>query len=413
MRIIRIFLIAFITTISTWSTSAQPVNVYGKLRVDGTQLVDESGRDCILRGVGFGQHHWWFKFYNNSTVEWLRDDWNCNTIRITMGIEDEGGYLEDPSFGMETMKAGVDAAINAGIYVLINWHGHNLFLDEARAFYNEMARTYGEYPNVIYEIFNEPNDETWEQVKSYSIDIISNIRAIDPDNIILVSPTHWAQDLDIVADDPITGYENIMYTGHFYAATHLDWNRDKWNLALGRIPIFVSECGSMEADATDPINHVEWEQWVDWMDTHKISRLLWGIGTNVGYASSTLYPTASWTGGWSESDLTEWGTMTRTLLRQYSEPEPPPPPPPPPPPTNEVSFNLFPNTTGTNILVLIENDPMQTPLNITFYDATGKLIYENSVESNISHIPIGFGKGVYFVNIGRNDTILAEKILVL
>jgi endoglucanase len=28
-----------------------------------------------------------------------------------------------------------------------------------------MATQYGKYPNVIYEIFNEPDYETWEAVK--------------------------------------------------------------------------------------------------------------------------------------------------------------------------------------------------------------------------------------------------------
>ncbi|KAA6320222.1 Endoglucanase 4 [termite gut metagenome] len=39
-------------------------------------------------------------------------------------------------------------------------------------------------------------------------------------NVILVNSSHWDQDIHLPADNPITGYDNIMYTLHFYAATH-------------------------------------------------------------------------------------------------------------------------------------------------------------------------------------------------
>jgi len=34
---------------------------------------------------------------------------------------------------------------------------------------------------------------------------------------------HWDQDINIVAKSPIEGVENVMYTLHFYAATHKDY----------------------------------------------------------------------------------------------------------------------------------------------------------------------------------------------
>ena len=54
--------------------------------------------------------------------------------------------------------------------------------------------------------------------KTYSAEIIATIRAIDPDNIILVGSPHWDQDIHMVADDPLVNVKNIMYTVHFYAA---------------------------------------------------------------------------------------------------------------------------------------------------------------------------------------------------
>ena len=42
-------------------------------------------------------------------------------------------------------------------------------------------------PNIIYEIYNEPLDISWsETVKPYAISVITAIREIDPDNLIVV-----------------------------------------------------------------------------------------------------------------------------------------------------------------------------------------------------------------------------------
>lgn len=81
-----------------------------------------------------------------------------------------------------------------------------------------MATKYGKHPNVIYEIWNEPDYFEWDEVKAYSEEVIEVIRTIDPDNIILVGSPHWDQDLHLVAADPIQNVSNIMYTMHFYAA---------------------------------------------------------------------------------------------------------------------------------------------------------------------------------------------------
>ena len=88
-----VFMTLFLTTTIL---SAQPVKRNGHLKVDGTRLKNESNEVVMLRGMSFGWHNFWPRFYNKEAVKWLVDDWKCNVIRAAMGIEPKNGFLEDP-----------------------------------------------------------------------------------------------------------------------------------------------------------------------------------------------------------------------------------------------------------------------------------------------------------------------------
>lgn len=301
--------------------TAQPVKEHGQLKVSGTKLIDKTGKPVVLRGVSFGWHNWWPRFYNAGAVKWLHDDWKATVVRAAMGVEPDGGYIKDPAASIAKIKAVVDAAIKEGIYVIIDFHSHNLKLNEAKTFFTEMATTYGKYPNVIYELFNEPDYETWPEVKAYSEELIKTIRVIDPDNIILVGSPRWDQSIDLPAADPIQGYSNLMYTVHFYAATHKQELRDKTDQALQKgLPIFISECAGMEASGNGPLNYEEWQKWIDWMEARQISWITWSV-SDKDETCSVLQKTASSDGNWKESDLKESGIKTRAYLRSFNKNE--------------------------------------------------------------------------------------------
>ena len=300
------------------SSMAQPVAIHGQLHVDGIQLKDKNNDAVVLRGMSFGWHNWWPRFYNADVVKWLHNDWDCSVVRAAMGVEPAGGYIDRPDWSKEKIKAVIDGALREGIYAIIDWHSHNIRLNEAQKFFTEMAKEYGNYPNVIYEIFNEPEHQTWDEIKAYAIELIKTIRAIDAKNIILVGNPHWDQDIDIVADDPIKGFSNIMYTVHFYAATHKQTLRDKCNYALKKkIPIFISESAGMEATGDGPINDGEWTKWITWAEANKISWITWSVA-DKNETCSVLYPSASSNGNWNDKDLKESGIKTRQLLRKYA-----------------------------------------------------------------------------------------------
>ncbi len=179
-------LILLLSVLISSHVRAQPVNKHGQLSLSGTQLVDKNKQPFVLNGVSYGWSCFHPRFYTKGTVQWLLKDWNCNVVRAAMGVEPDGGYLQDSLRSMNLVKTVVDAAIKEGIYVIIDWHCHNIKLPEAKAFFIEMAKRYSGYPNIIYELFNEPDQESWSQVKAYSEELIKAIRVIDKKNIILV-----------------------------------------------------------------------------------------------------------------------------------------------------------------------------------------------------------------------------------
>lgn len=319
MKFKNLFATALLILIAFTVVPAQPVKTNGKLSVKGTFLVNEKGEKVVLRGVSYGWHNWWPRFYNKESVKWLADDWKCDAVRAAMGVGPRGSYIDKKEWSKEKINAVVDGAIANGIYVIIDWHSHEIHTEEAVAFFAEMAEKYGKHPNVIYEIFNEPVNDSWEKVKEYSIDVIKAIREKDPDNIILVGSPHWDQDIHLVADAPITGFSNLMYTVHFYAATHGQQLRERSDYAIKKgIPIFVSECAGMKADGNSAIDYTSWNTWIDWMEANKISWITWSVA-DKNETCSMLKTSAGDTGNWSENDLKESGIKTREKLREFAK----------------------------------------------------------------------------------------------
>jgi endoglucanase len=312
-----IILAAFFCMITSF-INAQPVKIHGQLHVDKTQLKDEHGNDVVLRGMSFGWHNFWPRFYNEGAVKWLHNDWKATVVRAAMGVEPKNGYIDKPEESKARIEAVVDAAIKEGIYVIIDWHSHHIRLNEAKTFFKEMAEKYHQYPNIIYEIFNEPEYDSWADVKAYSTEVISTIRAIDRNNVILVGCPHWDQDVNLPADDPIKGYRNLMYTLHYYAATHKQELRDKGDYALQKgLPLFISESAGMEASGDGPINKDEWQKWIDWSEKNKISWITWSV-SDKNETCSVLKAGAASDGGWTMDDLKESGILAREYLRKLN-----------------------------------------------------------------------------------------------
>ncbi len=292
------------------------VGVHGLLKVDDNKIVDKNGNPISLAGNSFfwSNDDWGGeRFYKHEVVTWLKNDWNTTIVRAAMGVEDPGGYLDNKSANKNRVKTIVDAAINSGIYVIIDWHSHHAedHINESVIFFEEMATLYGNYNNIIYEIYNEPLDISWDEtIKPYALIVIEAIRNIDPDNLIVVGTPEWSQRVDLAAANPILEYSNIAYTLHFYTVYHKKWLRDRAQAAIDDgIALFVTEWGSIGYSIVD----TEANAWMDWCFTNKISHCNWAVNDKEE-EWSILVPGASSTGNWSETDLTDAGKLAKYII---------------------------------------------------------------------------------------------------
>jgi len=306
----------FITITNAVAGNSSDNGSVQRLYVEGNKLVNQKGQKVILKGVSYGWHNWWPRFYNASTVKYFAEEWDANIVRAVMGIEPNGAYLKDRKKALDCIYTVADAAVSAGIYVIIDWHCHHMLLDDAKEFFKATATKYKGIPNVIYEIFNEPEKEKWSDVKAYSEEVIKTIREIDSEALILVGTPHWDQHVDIAADDPIKGYQNIMYTLHFYAKSHKQELRDKADYALKKgLPLFVSECAGMEASGNGPIDHEEWKTWQKWMKKNSISWVAWSV-SDKNETCSMIKPEASSHGYWDKEVMKEWAHIVKKSIRK-------------------------------------------------------------------------------------------------
>ena len=241
-----------------------------------------------------------------------------------MYTEEYNGYCvtddESRKKLLNTINTGVKAATKLGMYVIIDWHVLNdqnpqKHQKEAVTFFKKISKKYNSYSNVLYEICNEPNGPvTWNDIKKYAKKVIKAIRKNDKKAIIITGTPTWSQDVDIASESPLKGFSNIMYTIHFYAATHQDSYREKLKTALENgLPVICTEFGTCEASGNGSYNFDSADKWIKLMDSYKMSYVCWSL-SNKAESASLLLPSCTKTSGFKTSDLSEQG---KWLVKKY------------------------------------------------------------------------------------------------
>ena len=301
-----------------------PFDNHGQLSVKGTDIVDESGSKYQLKGVSTHGITWFPDYVNKDAFQSIRDDWDANLVRLAMYTDtgDSNGYCSggDKDSIRGLVDAGVTAATELGMYVIIDWHilndnNPNSHIDDAKEFFDDVSAKYSSNHNVIYEICNEPNGGTsWSDIKSYAEIIIPVIRKNDKNAIIIVGTPNWSQDVDIVSEDPITGYDNIMYAVHFYAATHKDDLRNKVKTAISNgLPVFVSEFSLCDASGNGGIDYDSSDVWFDLINDNNLSYASWSL-CNKNETSALIKPDSTATSTITIDHLSDTGKYVRDKI---------------------------------------------------------------------------------------------------
>ncbi len=287
-----------------------PVSYYGELQASGNQIIGAKTKaPAQVKGMSFFWSNWGGQHWNSTTVNRMVDEFKCEILRCSLGVDEYGGIYDGGD--VSRLRSVLDAAIAQDVYVIVDWHSHGAHNnpDAAKNFFSEIARDYGKYDNVIFEVYNEPTQIAWSTVKSYAESVISTIRTYS-DNLVLVGTPTWSQDVDQAANNQIND-PNVAYVLHFYAGTHGGDLRSKGDSARNQgAPIFVSEWGTVNADGDGSVNYGSTEEWLDWMDSNQLSWCNWAISSKA--EGSSIF-------GGDGSSLTEAGNYLKKILNAHAE----------------------------------------------------------------------------------------------
>ncbi|GAA1508435.1 hypothetical protein GCM10009730_10560 [Streptomyces albidochromogenes] len=320
-------LMAFQTPVGAAEAPAPtPVSAAGQLKVCGRQLCDDQGRAVQLRGMSTHGTQWYARCLTDGSLDALAGDWRADVLRVSTYVQ-EGGYETDPQRFTALAQKFVDGAHRRGMYAVIDWHmldpgDPDFNLARARTFFTAMAKKYKDNPGVLYEIANEPSGVSWPKIKAYAEKIIPVIRAQDPDAVVLVGTRAWSSfgvsegaDEQEVVRNPVNA-SNIMYTFHFYAASHRGEYLDALNRASDRLPVFVTEFGTQDYAGEGANDFAQSQRFLDLMKRKKISWTNWNYSDD--HRSGAVFKTGTCDGDtWAGTGvLKEAGVWIRQRIRE-------------------------------------------------------------------------------------------------
>ena len=290
------------------------VNAQNEGRVYGScnAYSDTSGNEVQVKGMSlfWSNEKSQNRFWRNDVITGMVSQQGIQVIRAAMAVDDQGwgnGHYfinGKTEYYQDLLDETVQAAIEQDIYVIIDYHSHTAVdnVGRAKEFFKIQAKKWGSYPNVIFEIYNEPICKagqghgnsfnctmiTWPEIKAYANEVIPIIRRYS-NNLIVVGTPSWSGNPGAVVGNAITGYDNIAYTFHYYAGKDdgsdahdfISMSADV-NSAIGAgLSVFVTEWGTVGYGGDGAPSMANNPQWQTWMNLKKLSSANWNAGRNM------------------------------------------------------------------------------------------------------------------------------------
>jgi endoglucanase len=256
-----------------------------ELKVSGNQLVTPDGKTVWLQGVNVIPLAW--SPNGEGSVPYsiyiATHDWHANVIRLPVmnSLWFGKGRGDVTSNDAEAYRAIADQAIKVaaanGAYVVLDLHRFLTPDQSCIDFWKDAAARYKNNPAVLFDLFNEPHDTSWDvwqkggPVQTKGKDgapttvqgvgmqaLIDTVRATGAHNIVVCGGLEYAYDLTGVmkgfALDNKGGY-GIMYATHFYN-WHKEWSKHFMDVAA-KYPVLIGETGATDA----PMSFIPAKDW--------------------------------------------------------------------------------------------------------------------------------------------------------
>jgi len=303
----------------------------GMLHTAGNKIKNENGEEVRLVGVNICSLEWNSKGDNvlASTNE-VFTNWNCNLVRLPLSQDRWFGRVSDwstpkPPDGGEQYRKIVDDVVKLvlsyGRYILLDLHWsnagewgknigqHYMPDDNSLEFWIDVAEKYSNNNAVLFGLYNEPHDITWEvwrnggtinetenkgksNEKKFTYNtpghqkIVNEIRALGANNIIVAGGVDWAYDLRGIASsyalaDTPEG-NGIVYDSHIYPFKEWDGkNHDARVLCIAETyPVLIGEIGIDPDGEWGAVRYPAWlSGMLDWIDINRLNWAGWCFHT--------------------------------------------------------------------------------------------------------------------------------------
>jgi len=222
--------------------------------VSGNKLLDPTGAQIRLRGVCRPSFEWDINGEHASQSDYalMRNMWGANAVRISLN---QDFWLANAAYAATidqqiTWIRGLDM----GVILDLHWNrGAQQNMADAQSinFWRSVATRYKSNPWVMFELYNEPRDISWDVWLNGNSEwagmqqLYNAVRDSGAENTVIVGGLNWAFDLSNVATThAVTGY-NVAYATHPYdypGKQAADWPAAFGNLA-SKYPIIMTEFG--------------------------------------------------------------------------------------------------------------------------------------------------------------------------
>jgi aryl-phospho-beta-D-glucosidase BglC (GH1 family) len=258
-----------------------------RLEVVGDKLVTAADeKPVLLRGICVAS----LEFSNrgdhiNEALDAALNQWKANVIRLPMSQDRWYGRAQGkpweppPTRGGSKYRAIIDMVVdtvaerNAYVILDLHWAGAGKWADEggrpaqyrmadtiSLLFWKDVATRYKDRPNVIFELYNEPYEISWDvwlkggkisqdfDGRHYEFQAVGmqalydTVRATGAGNVVLVNGMEWGYDLSGVLEGYAVKGTNIVYGTHPYPHKSRDWDRH-FGRVSEKYPVLMGEFG--------------------------------------------------------------------------------------------------------------------------------------------------------------------------